>query len=102
MNPIENKWERTKDYYILKVDEDEYFEDAWEDYGDEPNYSFTPFPQRAYEFSGDDDWDAPKYLWNDVKGESIRNLKQAQEYFGGEIIKVSKTTIEIEKYVFGE
>lgn len=102
LEPIENKNERTYDYLVLKTDRG-YFEDAWEEYGDVENFSFTDNIEGAYEFIGGltPSWgNAPKYLWNDVIGKPINNLKEVQEYFGGEIIKVTKTKINIVKFEF--
>lgn len=104
LEPIENKNERTYDYLVLKTDRG-YFEDAWEEYGDVENFSFTDDIESAYEFIGGlaPSWgNAPKYLWNDKLRKSIDNLKEAQEYFGGEIIKVTKTRINIEKFEFNK
>ncbi|PFJ28998.1 hypothetical protein [Bacillus thuringiensis] len=103
MKPIENKWENTYEYHVLKTDRG-YFCDAWEEWDEDvENFSFTDEITKAHKFIGGltPKWgNAPKYLWNDKEEKIIDNLKEAQEYFGGEILKVVKTEIHIEKFEF--
>lgn len=101
MKPVENKWENTYEYHVLKTDRG-YFCDAWEEWDDVENFSFTDSISSAYQFHGGltPEWgNAPKYLWDD-KGKTINNLKEAHEYFGGEIIKVKKISTQIERFEF--
>lgn len=91
---------------VLKTDRG-YFCDAWENYDDAENFNFTDDIEEAYQFVGGltPSWgNAPKYLRNDIKNKPINNLKQMHEYFGGEILTITKTeitkiTFQIEKYM---
>lgn len=100
MGEINHNNERTHTFLVLKTDRG-YFQDAWEEYDDVENFCFTDELEGAYQFIGglEPPWgNAPKYLWDDNKGKAIYNLKQAQEYFGGEVIEVTYTTVTTEKY----
>ncbi|MEJ1517880.1 hypothetical protein R3O67_32430 [Bacillus cereus] len=103
MKPIENKRENISEFHVLKTDRG-YFCNAWEEWDENvENFSFTDNIANAYKFTGGltPTWgNTPKYLWNDKENKIIDNLKEAQEYFGGEILKVVKTEILIEKFEF--
>lgn len=96
-----NFHEDSYSYLVLKTDRG-YFENAWEYWGDEENFSFTYDIEKAYKFKGGltPSWgNAPKYL-SDDKGKTIDNLKEAHEYFGGRIVMVTYTRVVTEKYEF--
>lgn len=84
---------KTASLLLLKTEKG-YLHDVWESYGEEHNYDFTSDPFKALTFTNKNDA-APKYLWDDSKGQSVETVCDACDLLGGRLVRVEiKTTID--------